>query len=143
MEVSRKDPSGREAIGVAIRQARCCHCRGDARLLVARMRMRRPHLADLGVESDGSGQLRVWQSKPCSGQVLYLGALTAQLIRSWLAARGEVDGNDTPLFCRVRPGGHRTSDALKVGSIREVVKQRAAKASCGEGRVNGVRRHRD
>ena len=94
-------------------------------------------LEDIAKRNDGSGRIRIPQSKTDAegeGRVLYLGPPTVRWLDAWRAAAGIGEGL---AFRRIRRGGRVQAEGLSVNAIRLIVKARAEAVGIAGGRVSG------
>ena len=92
---------------------------------------------DVISREDGSGRLKIRQSKTDpdgNGRTLYLGPPALRHFCFWLAA---ADIQEGPAFRRIRRGGHVGAGGLSANAVRLIVKERAAAAGIGGGKVSG------
>ena len=85
-------------------------------------------VADLDVETDGSGRLNLQKSKTDQedrGAVQTLAPSTIRCVQAWLEAAGLRSG---PLFCSLRRDGHCTKERLSARSIWNIIADHAADA---------------
>lgn len=118
-----------------LRDAALIAVMSDALLRVSELAALR--VADIEAEEDGTGRLRIRESKTdreAKGAVLYLRRCTLWLINEWIAGAGISEG---PLFRRVRRGGKTVGDYnLTPNSIRLIIQRRAKEAGL-KGRFSG------